>query len=106
MNRLSEPSLATPAGDTNLALVPMPSALPHMLELDPAKVVTAPEETTIFRIVKPSVSATKRFPAPSLARPWGKSKSAADPMPSLIPRNPEPAKEVTVRVERTILRIL
>ncbi len=83
----------------------MPSALPHMLELDPAKVVTAPEETTIFRIAQPSD--TKTLPAPSAARPSGLENCAAGPMPSTVPCMPgEPARVVTSPVDTTIFRIV
>ena len=91
--RLPAPSLAIPDGMENCAAGPVPSLLPQFPG-EPARVVTAPVATTIFRIVVPAT--TKRLPAPSLATLNGPLNRAAAPVPSSLPALPGEPAEVVV----------
>jgi hypothetical protein len=88
--------MATPVGWMKGATLPVA-----------VRVVTAPVATTIFRMARLFPSATKRFPAPSLARPIGVLKRAAVPVPSVLPEIPgDPARVVTAPVASTTWRMV
>ena len=78
----------------NLALVPLPSAKPHVPL--PASVVTDAVKRSMARILQPSCSTMYAVP-PSGVRttPDGPEKVAAVPMPLLPPTVPLPASVVT-----------
>src|SRR5437016_963276 len=81
-------------GRWNRAALPVPSVTPAT-PASPANVLTTPAGV-IFRIVKLLLSATKKFPALSIATSVGPLNSAALPVPSTLPMLGTPANVVNV----------
>ncbi len=99
------PSVVIPEGWWKLAEVPVLWSV-DPADPVPARVVTAPVDITILRILWLKVSATYRF-VPSVVIPWAWLKLAEVPVLwSVDPIDPVPAIVVTAPVEITILRIL
>ena len=99
------PPTAMPRRSLKRAAEPVPSALPDIPAL-PATVVTAPLASVRRRIVWLPRSLTHRSP-PARLSPYGWLKSAAAPVPSVLPETPAvPAIVVTAPVAITTRRIV
>src|SRR6266699_2908961 len=100
-------SMARPLGRRNVAAVPVPSALPAVPAVLPARVVTTPVAMTICRMLLPfRVDTYRLVPLLSMTRPPGPLNVAAVPMPSALPAAPEPASVLTTSVAMTIRRMV
>src|SRR6266699_3199776 len=96
-------SMARPLGRRNVVAVPVPSALPAVPAVLPARVVTTPVAMTICRMLLPfRVDTYRLVPLLSMTRPPGPLNVAAVPMPSALPAAPEPASVLTTSVAMTI----
>src|SRR6266581_3734058 len=89
-------SMARPVGRLNRAAVPVPSTLPAVPAVLPARVVTTPVAMTIRRmLLPPRVDTYRLVPLLSMTKPPGWLNVAAAPVPSALPAAPEPASVVT-----------
>src|SRR6266699_2730545 len=99
-------SMARPLGRRNVAAVPVPSALPAVPAVLPARAVTTPVAMTIRRMVLLLLSATYRLvPLLSTARPWG-WLNRAPVVPLALPDTPALPARVLTTPAGVILRMV
>src|SRR6266581_4476337 len=100
-------SMARPVGRLNRAAVPVPSKLPAVPAVLPARVVTTPVAMTIRRmLLPPRVDTYRLVPLLSMTKPPGWLNVAAAPVPSTLPDVPAVPARVLTTPAGVILRMV